>query len=104
MLAAGFADEVQALYRRGDLDPSLPAVRSVGYRQLWEWCGGSRSLAEATELAITATCQLSRRQLTWLRSDEGLMQIDPELPGGVTQLAKIVRNTIDLAVSGTGAA
>jgi tRNA dimethylallyltransferase len=104
MLAAGFADEVQALYRRGDLDASLPAVRSVGYRQLWEWCGGRRSLAEATELAIVATCQLSRRQLTWVRSDAGLLQLDPELPGGVTQLAKIVRNAIDLAVSGTGTA
>jgi tRNA dimethylallyltransferase len=104
MLAAGLADEVRALYRRGDLNAALPAVRSVGYRQLWEWCGGGRTLAEATELAIIATCQLSRRQLTWVRSDAGLIQFDTGQPDGVGRIAEIVRNTIDLAVSANGTA
>jgi tRNA dimethylallyltransferase len=104
MLAAGLADEVQMLYQRGDLDAALPAIRSVGYRQLWEWCGGRRTLAEATELAIVATGQLARRQLTWVRSDAGLIQFDTGQPDGVERVAEIVRNTIDLAVSGNGSA
>jgi tRNA dimethylallyltransferase len=104
MLQVGLAEEVRALYDRGDLDANLPAVRSVGYRQLWEWCGGHRKLPEATELAIVATCQLSRRQLTWIRADAGLTQLDVSRPAELPQLVEIVRNTIDLAVTGAGAA
>ena len=35
MLAAGLVDEVRALRARGDLAPGLPALRCVGYRQVW---------------------------------------------------------------------
>ena len=35
MLAAGLVDEVRALRARGDLRPGLPALRCVGYRQIW---------------------------------------------------------------------
>lgn len=41
MLAAGFIDEVQALRARGDLDPDLPSMRCVGYRQAWEALDGA---------------------------------------------------------------
>jgi tRNA dimethylallyltransferase len=76
MLADGFADEVRGLYARGDLDADKPAIRSVGYRQLWSWCRGEYSLAEAAERAVVATCQLAKRQMTWLRSDPGLQHVD----------------------------
>lgn len=72
MLAAGFLEEVTALRARGDLDPALPALRSVGYRQLWAHLAGEMSLAEARERAIAATRQLAKRQLTWLRKWPGL--------------------------------
>ena len=36
MLAAGFLDEVRALRARGDLNPDLPSMRCVGYRQAWQ--------------------------------------------------------------------
>lgn len=67
MLAAGFLEEVAALRARGDLDPALPALRSVGYRQLWAHLAGETSLATARDRAIAATRQLAKRQLTWLR-------------------------------------
>jgi tRNA dimethylallyltransferase len=67
MLAAGFLQEVESLYRREDLSPETPAMRSVGYRQLWEHLQGTLSLSEASEKAIAATRQLAKRQLTWLR-------------------------------------
>ena len=67
MLEAGFVAEVQALRRRGDLHPGLPAMRCVGYRQAWLALEeGSNSGFEAE--AIAATRQLAKRQLTWLRS------------------------------------
>jgi len=67
MLAAGFLDEVEALFTRGDLDPSLPSVRAVGYRQAWSYLAGEIDRATMRERAITATRQLAKRQRTWLR-------------------------------------
>lgn len=68
MLAAGFVTEVEALYQRGDLDESMPSIRSVGYRQVWQHVEGHCDLAEARERGIIATRQLAKRQMTWLRN------------------------------------
>jgi tRNA dimethylallyltransferase len=81
MLAAGLLDEVRALHLRGDLHGELPALRSVGYRQLWEHLEGRCQLAEAREQAVVATRQLAKRQLTWLRSEPALRPLDPQAEG-----------------------
>lgn len=67
MLDAGLLQEVRQLYARGDLHPDLPAVRAVGYRQIWQYLDGLCTLEEARDRAIAATRQLAKRQLTWLR-------------------------------------
>jgi tRNA dimethylallyltransferase len=72
MLRAGLVDEVTALYARGDLTARHSAMRAVGYRQLWRHCAGELSLEQASAAAITATAQLAKRQLTWLRRDSEL--------------------------------
>lgn len=76
MLAAGFLDEMQTLRERGDLNPDLPSMRCVGYRQAWEQLddmqlqatSSQQMLARLKETAVAATRQLAKRQLTWLRS------------------------------------
>ncbi|MFT0533552.1 tRNA (adenosine(37)-N6)-dimethylallyltransferase MiaA [Castellaniella hirudinis] len=68
MLALGLLDEVRALHARPDLHPGLPAIRCVGYRQLWDHLDGRVSLDTAIEQAIAATRQLAKRQITWLRA------------------------------------
>ncbi len=67
MLEAGFVDEVKKLYQRGDLHIDLPAIRSVGYRQVWQYLSQALSYEEMQERGIIATRQLAKRQLTWLR-------------------------------------
>jgi tRNA dimethylallyltransferase len=71
MMAQGFLEEVRRLRDRGDLDPGLPALRAVGYRQLWQHLEGRLSLAQAVEQGISASRQLAKRQLTWLRREPG---------------------------------
>ena len=80
MMAQDFEAEVQALFQRGDLHVDLPAIRSVGYRQLWQYLDGQYSLDEAVDKAIVATRQLAKRQITWLRNWPGSceIQIDSE--------------------------
>jgi tRNA dimethylallyltransferase len=68
MMSAGFLDEVRALHRRGDLTSDKPAVRAVGYRQLWQHLEGRASLDQAVHDGIVATRRLAKRQMTWLRA------------------------------------
>jgi tRNA dimethylallyltransferase len=67
MVAAGLVAEVQALYDRGDLHADLPAIRAVGYRQVWDFIEGRLAQDEMIERGIIATRQLAKRQFTWLR-------------------------------------
>lgn len=77
MLAAGFLDEVRALMARPGVHRELPAMRAVGYRQAWGHLAGEYDLARCRELAIHATRQLAKRQLTWLRGTPGVEWFDP---------------------------
>lgn len=72
MMDLGFEQEVRTLYQRGDLNPDMPSIRCVGYRQMWDYLAGSCSRDDAVYRGICATRQLAKRQLTWLRSWEGL--------------------------------
>jgi tRNA dimethylallyltransferase len=90
MLAAGLLAEVRALHARGDLSEQHPSMRAVGYRQLWQHCEARVSLADATELAITATAQLAKRQLTWLRREVGFIPVSAADVGLSEVLARAI--------------
>lgn len=90
MFEAGLVEEVTALYQRGDLHTDLPAVRAVGYRQVWSFLQGECSLDECREKVLAATRQLAKRQITWLRSWPALSWVltDPKgrlLPADKTE-------------------
>lgn len=86
MLGAGFLAEVAALRARGDLEASLPALRAVGYRQLWTHLAGECDLNAARLAALAATRQLAKRQYTWLRAERGAEWFDAFGPGLVEAL------------------
>jgi len=94
MMALGFAEEVQGLYERGDLHSNLPSVRSVGYRQLWDYCAGDCSLQDAVEKAVIATRQLAKRQLTWLRIWPQAIEIKADNQDGFLSTEKICNQTL----------
>ncbi|MCO5976632.1 tRNA (adenosine(37)-N6)-dimethylallyltransferase MiaA [Ideonella oryzae] len=72
MLQAGLVEEVRTLRARADLHLQLPAMRCVGYRQVWEALDagleGPRLNARVLDTGVAATRQLAKRQITWLRS------------------------------------
>lgn len=80
MLEQGLMDEVKRLYERGDLSTSLPSIRAVGYRQVWDCLDGKLDYAAMKERGIIATRQLAKRQFTWLRSWQGLHWINSDDP------------------------
>lgn len=85
MMTDGLLEEVTTLFEREDLHPDLPAMRSVGYRQLWQHLAGDCSLEEAVERAEAATRQLAKRQLTWLRKWPELEWIYTDKGGNVVE-------------------
>ena len=85
MMEAGFLQEVQGLRQRTDLSAELPAVRAVGYRQLWEHLDGGCTLEEAVKNGVVATRQLAKRQLTWLRKWPDLEWIYTDHAGKVAE-------------------
>lgn len=100
MLEAGFLEEVQKLHARGDLHPGLPAMRCVGYRQLWDYIDGQCSLAQARTRGIAATRQLAKRQLTWLRSMSARHTIDCLSPNVSQQALAVVTAAVEVMTRG----
>lgn len=92
MLDVGLVKEVEVLYNRGDLNADLPAIRSVGYRQVWEYLNGEISYDIMREKAIAATRQLAKRQYTWLR---GWPQQICVSDSAVIALDTIVKSVLD---------
>jgi tRNA dimethylallyltransferase len=99
MLEAGFVEEVKKLFDRGDLHSDLPAIRAVGYRQIWSHLSGEYSLEDARDKGIVATRQLAKRQITWLRGWSGLHWIDSEVKDSQEQVKNHLRNYLEAPLS-----
>ena len=90
MIAEGFVDEVRALFQRGDLTVEHPAIRAVGYRQVWEFLEENLNDREMVERGIIATRQLAKRQLTWLRHWPNVNWFDSEDPELLQQVRDLL--------------
>ena len=90
MLKEGFVEEVKKLYERDDLHPTLPAIRAVGYRQIWNYLANVYSYDDMQDNALAATRQLAKRQLTWLRSWPDLQILEGEMTKNVEHCLKII--------------
>lgn len=95
MLEAGFIDEIKMLYSRSDLHAGLPAMRVLGYRQAWEWLDGNTTYARMREKAITATRQLAKRQLTWLRREKKAVWYDLQADGACEEVVEGLRGFLE---------
>lgn len=93
MLEEGLIDEVTALKQRDDLHLGLPAMKSVGYRQVWEYLDGEIDRAALVERGIIATRQLAKRQLTWLRRWKELHWVDSQQAHALDNVLKLVRES-----------
>lgn len=98
MLAQGLVDEVRGLRQRYRLNLTLPSMRCVGYRQVWEYLDGLHDLDEMRYRGIVATRQLAKRQLTWQRQFREhwpeLLEIDPLQPDFGKVILDVARSAI----------
>jgi tRNA dimethylallyltransferase len=102
MVEQGLLQEVESLRERGDLHPALPAIRAVGYRQVWEYLDGLAGVApalsreEMIQRGVAATRQLAKRQLTWLRGWPELQWLYTQSEiGDMCPLQEILRDALN---------
>jgi len=89
MLAAGLVAEVAALRRRYRLEPAMPSMRCVGYRQAFEHLDGATDATTMRARGIAATRQLAKRQYTWLRGTAAEV-VDVATPDVAARIATAV--------------
>jgi tRNA dimethylallyltransferase len=94
MLNGDFLAEVEGLRARGDLDKELPAIRAVGYRQMWEHLDGDYGYDEMIAKGVAATRQLAKRQLTWLRGWQDLNWVYTDTENGEVRKKPTLINEI----------
>jgi tRNA dimethylallyltransferase len=70
MIEGGVLEEVRALAAL-KLDPALPALKAIGFRELQAALDGLMGIDEAIERAKIATRQYAKRQATWFRHQLG---------------------------------
>ena len=90
MLSEGLIEEVRVLYERGDLNLSMSSMKSVGYRQVWQYLAGEFTHGEMIEKSIVATRQLAKRQLTWLRGWPALRPLGEPDKNSIDAVLKIL--------------
>jgi tRNA dimethylallyltransferase len=90
MIEQGFEQEVVRLKSRQDLHENLPAIRCVGYRQMWQYLDGEFSHQEMIFKGICATRQLAKRQLTWLRNWPDMKSLDMTNENNLQQILSSV--------------
>lgn len=78
MIKNGFLDEVKKLMAMPGMHADLPSMRSVGYRQAWNYLSGLTTFDAFKETGIAATRQLAKRQMTWMRSMQGTLLLNPD--------------------------
>jgi tRNA dimethylallyltransferase len=76
MLELGLIGELRQLRADFALEPDMPSMRCVGYRQTWDYLDGKIGLASLREQGVAATRQLAKRQLTWLRAMKEVVEFD----------------------------
>jgi len=96
MLESGFEQEVESIIKLPGIHPDMTSMRSVGYRQMWQYLAGELSFDDMREKGIAATRQLAKRQLTWLRKWEHLNRVNYS----DRQLFDLITNKIKLSISG----
>jgi len=96
MIENGFVDEVVRLRQRSDLSLNLPSMRAVGYRQVWEYLDGQYDYDEMVQKGIVATRQFAKRQLTWLRAEQGATWLEGESPDLLEQALKYINSSLNI--------
>lgn len=96
MLQQGLLEEVEKLFKRGDLGPDRPSMRTVGYRQVWQYLSQSIDYTEMEQRGVIATRQLAKRQMTWIRGYQDLHRLEGEISGLIDPAIEYLQDRLQI--------
>lgn len=79
MVEKGFIEEVKKLMEDKSIHSNLPSIKSIGYRQAWNYLENKIDYDTFIDKSVIATRQLAKAQTTWLRKEKDLLLLDPYL-------------------------
>ena len=100
MVDSGLATELGKLREEYGLEPTMPSMRAVGYRQTWDFLNGRIGLDALREQGIAATRQLAKRQLTWLRSMNDVTEFDCLADDVGNMVLEYIRRELEAQLAG----
>jgi tRNA dimethylallyltransferase len=86
MLDNGFIEEVKKLLVYKD----CPSMKSVGYYEVGQYLQHQLDKDTLIEKAVVATCQLAKRQMTWLRSFENMTFFESDSAALLEEVVKYI--------------
>ncbi|MBF0181047.1 MAG: tRNA (adenosine(37)-N6)-dimethylallyltransferase MiaA [Magnetococcales bacterium] len=91
MVENGLPQEARTLLEK-NYDRELPAMKAVGYRQIFPYLEGKRTLQEAMADARLASRHYAKRQETWLKREDNLLRLTGEdpLPEAVAHVGRFL--------------
>ncbi|WP_041749185.1 tRNA (adenosine(37)-N6)-dimethylallyltransferase MiaA [Buchnera aphidicola] len=95
MLKSGFKKEVQNLYNQKFLDPKLPSMNSIGYKQMLLYLKNKYTYFQMIKETIKSTHKLVKHQLTWLKKWPNIIFIkDNKKDLLITKIYKILNRNL----------
>lgn len=88
MVAEGLVEEARSLLPHRDLN----ALRTVGYRELFDHFDRRLTLDEAIALIKQHTRNYAKRQMTWLRKDQSWRSVGPSVADDPTFVLDLFRS------------
>lgn len=96
MLKEGWLQEAEFLLPLRDVN----ALNTVGYKELFSYFDGERTLEAAIEKIKTNTRRYAKRQMTWFRKDKAIHWFAPEKTTEIIELVEEIRTHSDSCLAG----
>jgi tRNA dimethylallyltransferase len=94
MFEKGLLDEMKSLTDRG-LTRENQSMQAIGYRELFDYFDGVKTLDETKELIKQNSRRYAKRQLTWFRRERGVMWINyPDFEWSKEKILDYIENKI----------
>lgn len=88
MMTDGLLEEVRSLAEKRQLN----ALKTVGYKELYEHLDGKSSLKEAVDKIKQHTRNYAKRQITWFRNKDEFEEFRPDELAKITGYIDIIRS------------
>ena len=93
MIKEGLVEETRSLMAEGVFEVNGTAAQAIGYKELFGYIRGEKSLDVCVEELKTATRRYAKRQLTWFSAKPYISWVDADGAGGIKTFEEIVNNT-----------